>query len=125
MGLLDGPMGGVADTLIGLFGGTATLKQFRKEHDKRTDQNVNKPTLSWPVQIYPPVSFRVSQWNGNLIEAGDLKTGISREALELLDAPMPEVGMVLVIDSKEYRIKSVLPVKSGNLVAMYELQVGK
>jgi hypothetical protein len=122
--ILDGPMGGVADTLIGLFGGTATLKQVRKEFDKRTDQEVTKTPLTWPVKIYPPVAMKVDQWAGNQITEGDFKTGISRVALEKVNAPVPTVGMFLVYRGKEWRIKAVLPIPSGDEIAMYEMLAG-
>lgn len=124
-GALDAVFGPLANTLIGVFGGSATLTQYRKEYDKRTDQNVNKTSLTWPVKIYPPVAFTVRQWNGSPVEEGDLKTGISREALEQLNAPVPAIDMGLTINGKIYRIKSVLPVSSGNLIALYEMQVGR
>jgi hypothetical protein len=116
MGLLDGPLRGIAKQLIGVLGGTATLKRY--------DPTLNI-TDSWPLQITPleEDSYSVFRAGGGGMQKGDKKVYVAIKYLEDNDIPLPifQTEMkhtYLSKDGEDYWVKGAEIIRSGDLGAL-------
>lgn len=120
MGVLDGPMGALAQTMIGQFGRPAII---RRAGESRFDtSNLRVTTGDWDVHCSVVMTdFAESEVDGTLIQRGDRKAMVSR--LKIGFEPVPNSDR-LVEGGRVWTI--VGPVKgfsSGEKEAAYELQV--
>lgn len=119
MGLLDGPMGKVASTLIGALGASAVLQRTIKDYDELEGVDVAKATTSYNVKVSPPSPFNRFEVNGSTVLADDLKCIIaSSQAPGGFIDPKTDT---LTIAGATYRIAGVQPIQSGDNSAAFQL----
>lgn len=127
MGVLDGALGRVANTLIGKFGRPAVL--LRPGSGGRYDPDTGRVvggTAS--VEIPCEVVFQVyadSQVDGTVIRAGDRVALVSRLRLQgsvAAHEPVPQSD-VLVEGGRTWQIVRLSGISSGEQEAVYSLQV--
>lgn len=125
MGILDGPLRGVAMTLIGRFGTTATFVTPGGVffYDPETGKPVRDPeaeqTVSVVVEDYPALQTSGGEAAAQDIRRGDKKLTVAAAALR--QAPTTET--VVRFGGLEYTVVKVDAVYSGDQVALYVLQV--
>jgi len=111
----------LAKRLIDTFGKVVTLTtepQGGNYNPKlgTTDKIVGS---AFSVKIIPPDKYQRTYIEGDLIENGDLVTGMAAQG-----APVtPTKGMQIDLDGSPWRIERVRPIYSGELIAMWELQL--
>lgn len=115
MGILDGPLRNVAQTLLSKFGQNAKLKRvttgvFQAENDAVANTNV-----AVPVKALVPSS--ISKEAKGLVKEGDKVVLIA--AAEVGVAPQPKD--LFELDGREHEIALVTPTMSGDQAALYEL----
>lgn len=111
----------LAKRLIDTFGKVVTLTTEPQggNYNPKTGTTDKIPGSSDLVKIIPPDKYQRTFIEGDLIEDGDLVTGMAT-----LDAPkVPEKGMSIDLDGSVWRIVRVQPVYSGELIAFHELQL--
>jgi len=128
MGILDAPLRNVSKNLLGTFGTDVTLV----EPDENTDYDPSSRTVSGGFDIEHEVSalvesfsslttrFSVSQDNSH-VEAGDL--GVVVAASDAGLGATPDADWGAEIDGVRYEVVGVDPVRSGDEIALYVLQV--
>lgn len=115
MGVLDGPIGKVAKTLIDTFGQSVVLKEvITGEFQPATDSVANTP-LEHPVKAVVPQ--KVSREGQALMKEGDQVHLVAADALPR----EPTTDWLLISGDREYEIVGVNPVISGERAAMYEI----
>jgi len=125
MGVLDFPLRGVAKTLIGILGATATLRRHTSTYDPLTgDQVVTEVT--WTLKVSPPDAVKLNRIDGTLVRAGDAISMISSSVLEALTPPpgLPgETGTTFYLDvaSDRWSVVAVNDLRSGDQSAALEL----
>lgn len=120
MGVLDGAMGSVAQTLVSTFGRSATLKRYSTPV---YDDSTGKTSSGTATDVSCSVVFEEfadRQIDGTLIKAGDRKAIVSR--LDVTSAPVPDRDE-LAVDSQTWRIVRVLGHSSGDSEAAYTLHL--
>jgi len=73
----------------------------------------------YSVKATPPEPYESRYVNGDTIHADDMRIFIAAKDLEFT----PAKGQTVTIDTLKWRIVKVSPVYSGELVALYELQL--
>jgi len=82
--------------------------------------NISAPTYSdVTVKITPPSPFGAFLIDGDIIQSGDMKTLIAAQGITFT----PVVEQRVVFASQSWRIVSVGPIYSGDLVCAYGLQL--
>jgi len=117
---LDTKARNTANKMIAKFGKSITLTRVTEgSYDPTTGEMAastnSTATLSALIQDYKPFEY-VS----GAIESGDRQVTIAA-----LDATIPNIGDTITIDALVYSVISVKTVWSGELAALYELQVRK
>ncbi len=74
----------------------------------------------YTVKIIPPYPYEHGYRGPDVIQAGDMQTGIAASGLAF--TPKPD-AMTVTIDGQVYRIVSVEPIYSGEQVCLYLLQL--
>lgn len=76
-----------------------------------------------PVDIKGIVEpYKGQRMMAGLVEAGDLKVTAARESFDQFEEP-PTTGDVIFIDTMPHNVMNVMATYSGELIAIYELQV--
>ena len=120
-GLLDDIMPGIATDLINTFGSTATLIYAgSSSYNAATGVDTIGAATEVAVSASPPVPYDINTVDNTSIQQGDLKTLIPAEQVTATIIPQ---SSKLRIDSIDYLIVNIYPIKSGNDVAAYELQI--
>jgi|GEM_PF-1549567 len=113
---LDGPLPALALQLIRQFGEPATLTYVtRGSYDPATGTATK---TSSAVEVSALVEHYRTHELGGTIQAGDLKVIVPAK-----DLTKPETDDRFTIGSRTYQVVNVKPVYSGELVAIYQLQV--
>lgn len=116
---LDGELPEVAEEIIAEFGKTIQFGQVG-EGAYDTATSTYTPVIADPADIKAIVEpYRGQRMLAGLVEAGDMKLTIAARSLP--DGATTED--VAVIDDVFFKVVNVLPTYSGDLVAIYELQV--
>ncbi len=120
-GILDDVMPEIATELVNLFGGTATII-FKGADNYVPATGGGTPDADTEVSVSasPPEPYNINAVDNSSIQQNDLKTIV----------PASQVTASIVIQSTELRIGSIpykimnsFPIKSGNDVAAYKLQI--
>jgi len=102
-----------ATKLINQFGKNISIKRISEgTYDVETSTTTNTETIINLVGVVS--SPKINEIDNTLIEKTDLIVTVSDE-VSLED--------IVTIDGKDYTIKSIMPLYSGNLVAYYKLVV--
>ena len=117
-GKLDGVMVPLAKKLIGDFGKTVTYKQLSSSYDASTGKTTSAETASSAV-IAPPAPYRQNRIDGSTIQNGDVTSSVAASAI----AFVPAIGDRVDLNAVDWQVVGVNPVFSGELVALYELQL--
>ena len=119
MTILDGPMGQLAQNLLGTFGGSHGTAALDRAVSSEYDPETRKVETVWTAYVCNVVvdEYRASQIDGTLIKAGDKKALIAR-----LDVGFePTAGKDrLRIGNEQWEI---VDVGSDPVRATYSLQV--
>jgi hypothetical protein len=119
---LTGPLRGVARTLLGTFGGAATLRRPGADgsYDPATGQITGGSSAAdYPCEVQL-VEFRESQIDGTLIKAADKKALVS--SLRLGVDPVPQSD-VLIVGDETWQILGDAPASSGTTPVLHTLHV--
>jgi hypothetical protein len=120
MTILDGPMGKLAQTLIGTFGAPATIsRKGEPGYDTATGQSTADETESITCSVAWE-EYHAREIDGTLVKTGDRKALVSRLELGYEPEAMRDA---LTSGGKAYRIVRVLGYPSGAEEAAYTLQV--
>ena len=117
-GALDAEIRPLASNLAREFGKTVTFVQVSSSFDPSTGSNT-ETTTETSLAAAPPQSFRVENMDNSLIEKGDLVIGLP--ALDISIEPTTQDR--IKIDGDTWSIIQVAPLFSGELAALYNLQV--
>ena len=119
-GALDSVMRSVAKSLIGTFGTTATINTpTGGSYDRYTDGTVPGINVQTIVPCSPPAEYKNSVIDGTRIQAGDMKILIPA----LVYTTAPTTAQTVTVRGAIYKIVSVYPISSGNLEAVWEVQL--
>ena len=111
---------GVANRLITKYGGSVTLVyKTGGTYDKATMTATGEGTITNTVSATPPQPYRTDEIDGTTLQTGDLRTYIPSHQV----TSAPPKGASVTVDGEQWRIMETNPVKSGNDVCMYELQL--
>ena len=103
-----------ATRLINDFGKNIKIKRITEgAYDVETGTITNTETVINLVGVIS--SPKINEIDNTLIEKTDLIVTVSDEVVNLED--------IVTIDSKDYTIKAIIPLYSGNLIAYYKLIV--
>jgi hypothetical protein len=117
-GKLDGVMVPLAKNLIADFGGPVPYTQVTETFDISTGKTTKTEVVS-SQSVTPPEPYKTGRIDGDVIRMGDMKTLIADSGLGFV----PSMGDNLLYSGVEWQIVAVDPVYSGQLTAMYELQL--
>lgn len=116
---LDNRARKTAQKLIRQFGKDAILRRRTSSYSPAT-RKTTEAVIDVKVKVTPPEPLELGRIDGTLVEAGDAKVGLA--ALGLKFAPDATTDS-LVLDGLEWKIVTVRRVMSGELPALYELQL--
>ncbi len=116
---LDKTARATAFKLIKKFGKNAILRRRTSTYSAAT-RKTTEATTDLKVKVSPPEDFKFNQIDGTLVQAGDAKVSIA--ALGLKFEPDAETDSI-VMDSVEWKIVTVKTTWSGELPALFELQL--
>lgn len=125
MALLDPIFRGLGKDLLALLGGTATLQKTVEDYDPDTDTSTTT-TTEVVVKHSPPEAYTGYDIDGTVIQAGDAKTMVSAKELDEKGfslAPGSHTRTYMVIGTQRWTIVRVNEIRSGDEVAVYELQL--
>lgn len=128
MSIFDDIFPDLASDLMELFSGD-TLSIITEENgdfDFREDETLSNPT-TYSVRASPPIEYTAYELNSeNNIARGDARIFIAAQDLEdqgLDVAPNPDTHSITDGLGKKWKIIKVTDYASGDLHALYELQV--
>lgn len=117
-GKLDSVMVPLANALIGDFGKTVSYKQRASSYDAASGKTTFTETVTSAI-IAPPEPYKQSRVDGSVVQMGDVMTAIAGSAISFV----PEISDRVLLNDVDWQVVGVNPVFSGELVAMYELQL--
>ena len=103
------------------------LVQFNNKtssYDPETDLTTFGPDDFKSLKISPPARYTEEQITGEIIQIGDLRTSIAKIDVENANFVIRK-QMEITIDGDIWFIESFSPIYSGELIAMYILQLRK
>lgn len=116
-GALDS-LGGTARDLLTRFGKDAVLRKAARVYSPTTGKTTDVAT-DYAVVVGPPSPYRQGRVDGVLVRVGDAAVMMARDG-----APaVPVSGDRLVLDGQTWQVVNVSPTYSGQLVAVWELQL--
>ena len=117
---LDAKARNTADTLLDKFGKSITLTSIVEgSYDPATgDMSANTTTNTTHTAI-------VKDFNGVDFVSGVIQSGDRKVTIAALNATTPQPADKVTVDSEVYNVISVKSIWSGELAALYELQVRK
>lgn len=119
MAKLDAFFPELAERLIARFGAAASLQTVTKTANLESGQ-VTETVVAAPVRITPPEPFSIGVIDGSLVEAGDLTTLVAGRGL--IEPPVANRDR-LELSGEIWQIVSASPIRSGDAVAAYRLQL--
>lgn len=117
-GKLDSVMVPLANQLIGDFGKTVSYKQRASSYDPSTGKTSFTETETSAI-IAPPEPYKQNRIDGTVIQQGDVMTSIAGSSISFV----PEISDRVLMNGVDWQVVGVNPVFSGELVALYELQL--
>lgn len=129
MTVLDGPLRGVAKTLLGQLGKTVTYRRIvAGDYDPQTSDTWPETKTTATIAVQVEDTNRLEKLGFELtgeIRTGDFGLVLAAQAFEeAFGAGLrPEGGDEVDFESKTYRVLQVKPLYSGDQVATYTLQV--
>lgn len=122
MTVLDDKMIPKIFAIIERYGKSVT---FTVEAVQSYNPATGETTAATPVthtrKVTPPTAYEQRFVDGETIRAGDMKVFVAAQGL----AFVPALDQRVTIDSVAWRIMAVGPIYTGELVALYELQLRK
>ncbi len=103
------------------------LVQFNNKtssYDPETDLTTFGPDDFKSLKIAPPARYTEEQITGEIIQQGDLRTSVAKIDVENANFVIRK-QMEITIDGDIWFIESFSPIYSGELIAMYILQLRK
>jgi len=111
---------GVANRLLVKYGGSLQLiYDTGGTYDRTTMTKAGEVSVDETVDCSPPEPYKKSEIDGTSVLKGDLKTIVPSYQV----TNEPPVGATVNFDSQVWRIIDTEPIKSGNEVAAYTLQI--
>lgn len=130
MGLLDGPMGQVADILINTFvdGRRTWTRRDASNYDAVAGTDPVVETTA-EIKTGPPAPFADNKINGDSIRTGDVQIVVARLELDRVSPfdPFPATDVTLVVDFNgvEHKVLNVETFISGDNAAAYQFHLRK
>ncbi len=120
MTVLDDKLVPKARELIAKYGLTATAKQYEsRTYDPETGMGAAGAESECIVS--PPFPYSEFYVDQDLVQSGDSITFMAAQ-----NAPfIPKVGMLLIIGTEEWRVVDVAAIRTGELIALWSLQMRK
>jgi hypothetical protein len=117
---LDAKARNTADTLLDKFGKSITLTSIVEgTYDPATgDMSANTITNTTHTAI-------IKDYNGIDFISGVVQAGDRKVMIAALGAPTPQPADKVTVDSEVYQVVAVRHIWSGELPALYEMQVRK
>ena len=121
MTVLDDRLVPKAKQLIEKYGLNAIFAEFAGfSYDETTGIGAASGQTK-TFKITPPTSYDIFFIDGDLIQSGD-----ARVFFAALDCPIvPKIGMKLIIGNDHWRVISFSPIRTGEQIAVYEVQLRK
>ncbi len=125
MGVLDGPLRGVAKQLTSLLGTTATLRRRTAVFDPIANAEV-VTNVTWSLRVSPPEAVGLDRIDGTLVRAGDAKCVAAAADIEALSPAISlptgsAVNLYLDVAGDRWAIVAVNDMRSGDQSAAVEL----
>ncbi len=121
---LDLEIPGLAAEVINDFGKEITYQRTTADSSNYDPNTGTVPLVDEPLVIKGIIEpYHGQRMIAGLVEASDLKVTIAADGLPDGFIPTPED--IANFDDADYKVKNVMPTYSGELVAIYELQVGR
>ena len=117
-GKLDAVMVPLAKNLISDFGATVTYTQTTETFDPGTGKTSVTEVAS-SVIITPPEPYKTGRINETTIQTGDMMSSIAAAGISFV----PVIGDKVLFAGAEWQLVGIDPVYSGELPAMYNLQL--
>ncbi|RKY09813.1 MAG: hypothetical protein DRP56_02105 [Planctomycetota bacterium] len=113
----------LAVEMLDEFGKAAVIKTYPDgAYDPTAGETVVGDMVSYAKNIMPPYPYEQKYIDGDVIQVGDLQTALAGNGLEFT----PEPGLtVIVIDTLEWNIVNMMPLYSGEQIALFMLQLRK
>lgn len=109
--------------LIDRLGKTVVFKTYPDAtYDPETGETVPGDPVNYSKKVIPPYAYEQKYLDGDTVQTGDMQSGIAALGLEF--TPEPSVTTV-VIDTEEWNIVNMMPIYSGQQIALYLLQLRK
>lgn len=105
--------------LIEKYGKTVTIQRATYTYDPSTLTNTPTPLTDVEIKVTPPENYSSTEVDGDLIQADDLRVWLPSKDLDWTPAP----NMHVVMDGKTFRIVQVETIYTGELIALYGLQL--
>ena len=117
----------VAEAIVEVLEELGKTLQFRVDPEGVFSQSESSFTAGEPVyygpKAIPPYEFQSHFIDGDLVRLNDLQTGIAGYGLEFELTPGTLKRIQVTVDTIVYKIVRVLPIYSGERVALYLLQL--
>lgn len=122
MGALDEAFQAMADSMIGSL--VDTLSAIKRTTEAYTPSTgaTTRTNSTYSVKASPPFPFKQRQYDGASILAGDMQVIVPALSLEIVPSPATDTFQDGPT-GKVYRIVAVEPLRGGDAVAAYLLQV--
>jgi len=113
----------LATELIDEMGKTVVFKTYPDAaYDEVEGETDLGDVVSYTKKIIPPFNYDQKYIDGEVIKVGDMQTGIAGQGLEFT----PEPGLVeVIIDEQTWNIVNMMPLYSGEQIALFLLQLRK
>lgn len=119
---LDTELREAVEDILDELGKTITFWVYgTNTYDPATGKQTTGDANQYNKKAIPPFPAELRYVNGDVIRAGDLFTGVAAKDIEFT----PEQGMPVTIDSDIWAIEAVQPLRSGEQVCLYVLQLRK
>lgn len=119
---LDKKFKKIVPKIINKYGVTLTFGFDKSEYNVATGNIAESDTSFVEVNGLPPFSFKENMIDGQIVQHGDMMTGIAANGLTFT----PLIGQrVKAPNQPEMRIINVRPILSGTLAALYLFHLRK
>lgn len=117
-GQLDSSLRQAAERLIDAFGGTISYLRTTESFSADTGKTTQTET-AFSTVASPPEPFKQNRANTSVVQVGDMKI-----LLKALNLPFtPVIGDKLIHAGVRWQVVGVMPLYSGELPAVYEIQL--
>ena len=117
--VLDDKLPATALALLAKYGTSATFTVESLAYAAATGITTPTTTAAYALKISPPAPYSQGLVDGELIRSDDLRTTLAASGL----AFTPYIGQKVTFDGKVWSVQEVRPLRSGDLVAAYELRL--